>query len=61
MLHSVTRFPELDIDICIADAEKALAKIVSENKVNLQLQEAKKDGLDSYSLVECDKIDGKMV
>lgn len=59
MLHSVTRFPELDIDVCIADAKKALAKIVSKNEVSLQ--EVKKARLDSYSIVECDKIDGKMV
>jgi hypothetical protein len=45
MLHSVTRFPELDIDVCIADAKKALAKIVSKNEVSLQ--EVKKARLDS--------------
>ncbi|XP_046651710.1 uncharacterized protein LOC124342665 isoform X2 [Daphnia pulicaria] len=49
---------ELDIDVCIADAKKALAKIVSKNEVSLQ--EVKKARLDSYSIVECDKIDGKM-
>ncbi|EFX79357.1 hypothetical protein DAPPUDRAFT_319661 [Daphnia pulex] len=49
---------ELDIDICIADAKKALAKIVSKNEVSLQ--EVNKARLDSYSIVECDKIDGKM-
>ena len=55
----VTRFRDPNLDICIADGKAALAKVIPMDGVGLQ--EVKKDGLNSYSVKECDKIDVEMV